>query len=182
MQIRELTRDEIPDIWKIDRSEVIDNIYYLRNGQLVLEPEHYDMRGWPPGEIEKATSFLLDCFDHGGHFWGAFDGEQMVGVAVLESRFIGSAKDTLQMKFLHISRAFRQQGLGKKLFWLTVRKARALGARKLYVSATPSENTVNFYMHMGCVPATEIDQELFELEPEDIHLEYVLERQEEISK
>jgi predicted N-acetyltransferase YhbS len=176
MKFRELSRDEIPNIWQIDRSEVIDNIYYLRNGQLVLEPEQYDMRGWLPGEIEKATSFLLDSFDHGGHFLGAFDGEQMVGVTVLESRFIGSAKDTLQMKFLHVSRAFRQHGLGKKLFWLTARKAMALGARKLYVSATPSENTVNFYLRLGCALATEIDEGLFQLEPEDIHLEFDLEK------
>ena len=78
------------------------------------------------------------------------------------------------MKFLHVSNSFRKQGLGKKLFLLAAEKAYGLGAKKLYVSATPSENTVNFYLRLGCVLATEIDQELFELEPEDIHLEYVL--------
>jgi hypothetical protein len=29
-------------------------------------------------------------------------------------------------------------------------------------------------MKLGCVLATEIDPELFALEPEDIHLEYVI--------
>jgi len=29
-------------------------------------------------------------------------------------------------------------------------------------------------LQLGCVLATEINQELFELEPEDIHLEYIL--------
>jgi hypothetical protein len=49
-----------------------------------------------------------------------------------------------------------------------------MNARRLYISATPSENTVNFYLRQGCVLARQIDPELFELEPEDIHLEYDL--------
>jgi hypothetical protein len=45
MIIRELARDEIEDIWGIDRSETIENVYYLRDKALVLEAEHYDMPG-----------------------------------------------------------------------------------------------------------------------------------------
>jgi len=182
MKIRELTRDEIPNIWQIDRSEVIDNIYYLRGGELILEPELYEISGWYPDEPDHYTPRFLGCFDRGGHFWGAFKGEMMVGVAVLESKFIGEKKDTLQMVFLHVSRDVRKQGLGKKLFLLAAEKAEELGAKKMYVSATPAENTINFYMNLGCVLATEIDQELFELEPEDIHLEYVLDRSKETKK
>jgi hypothetical protein len=40
---RELLRPEIEQIWRIDRSEVADNLYYLENGLLVLRSEHYDM-------------------------------------------------------------------------------------------------------------------------------------------
>ena len=40
MNIHPLERNEIALIWQIDRREVIDNIYYLRDGKLVLEPEH----------------------------------------------------------------------------------------------------------------------------------------------
>lgn len=174
MKFRELQRDEISHIWSIDRSEVIDNIYYLRDGELVLEAEHYEMDGWPPGEPEQYTPILLDCFDRGGYFLGAFEEDKLIGVVVLESKFIGSQKDTLQMKFLHVSQSFRKQGLGQNLFHLAAQKAVELGAKKMYVSAIPSENTINFYMHLGCVLATEIDRELFELEPEDIHLECVL--------
>jgi hypothetical protein len=72
---RELTRDEVELVWSIDRSEVIDNIYYYENGALVLKPEHYDMKGWPRGEAEKYTPILLDCFDRGGWFYGIFDDE-----------------------------------------------------------------------------------------------------------
>ena len=174
MKIRELTRSEVPYIWQIDRREVINKVYYLKNGKLVIKPERYDMRGWPAGEPEHYTPILIDCFDHGGHFWGAFSGELLVGVVVLENRFIGSTKDTLQMKFLHVSNNYREQGLGKKLFLLAAEKAIELEAKKLYISATPSENTINFYLDLGCVLTSEIDDELYALEPEDIHLEFDL--------
>ena len=174
MKIRKLTRSEIPAIWNIDRAEVIDNIYYFRNGKLVLEAEHWDIPGWPPNASERWDPIFQDCFERGGHFWGAFEGSILLGVTILESKFIGSKKDTLQLKYLHVSQNARKQGLGGKLFEAAVQQAKELGAKKMYVSATPSENTINFYMRLGCVLAMEIDQELFELEPEDIHLEYVL--------
>lgn len=174
MNIRHLQREEIPLIWKIDRREVIENVYYLHEGKLVLELEHYDMRGWPPGEAEHYTPILLDCYDRGGTFWGAFENDKLIGVAILESKFIGSQQNTLQLKFLHTSHDYRKQGLGTKLFNLAVEKAKALGAKKLYISATPSEHTVNYYLRLGSFLATEIDPELFALEPEDIHLHYVL--------
>jgi predicted N-acetyltransferase YhbS len=174
MNICLLQREEIPLIWQIDRREVIENVYSLRDGKLVLKPEYYDMQGWPPGEAELYTPHLLDCYDRGGTFWGAFENDKLIGVAILESKFIGSEQDTLQLKFLHVSRDYRKRGIASALFKLAVEKAKALGARKLYISATPSEHTVSYYIRLGCVLATEIDPELFALEPEDIHLEYLI--------
>ncbi len=174
IKIRKLTKNELPNIWRINRREVIDNVYYYRDGKLILEPEHYDMQGWPPGEQEHYLPILIDCFERGGFFWGAFEDETLVGVAVLESKFIGGKKDTLQLKFLHVSKDVRKQGLGKKLFEIAAEKAKTLGARKMYISATPAENTVHFYQYLGCRLAEKVDAELFEEEPEDIHLEYVL--------
>ena len=168
---RELRRSEIAQVWNIDRSEVIDNLYRLENGTLVLHPHHIDVPGWPPGEPEKYTPILLDCFDRGGWFYGAFDDAALIGAAVLESKFIGKRKDQLQLKFLHVSRAYRNNGLGAKLFELASSTARSRGAKRLYISATPSENTLNFYLKLGCTLAVPPDTELVELEPEDIHLE-----------
>ncbi|HUE99459.1 MAG TPA: GNAT family N-acetyltransferase [Anaerolineales bacterium] len=116
----------------------------------------------------------MDCHDRGGTFWGALENDILIGVAILESKFIGSQHETLQLKFLHVSRDYRKRGIASTLFKLAVEQAKALGATKLYISATPSEHTVNYYMQLGCVLATEIDPELFALEPEDIHLEYVI--------
>ena len=168
---RELLREEIEQVWNIDRSEVIDNVYHLESGTLVLRPQHFDVPGWPPGEAEKYTPILLDCFDRGGWFHGAFDHAALIGVVVLENKRIGKHNDRLQLKFLHVSIAYRNRGLGTQLFELAKTTARARGATRLYISATPSENTINFYLRLGCAIAEEPDPELLELEPEDIHLE-----------
>ncbi len=171
MKIRELARKEIDALWSIDRSEAIDGLYRLEGGELVLTPEHHDVRGWPPGEPEEYGPILLDCFDHGGTFYGAFDAGTLIGAAVLESRFIGAAGDRLQLKFLHVSRAQRGTGLGLALFERAVARARERGARALYISATPSRHTVDFYIRRGCSVTGDVDAALFELEPRDIHLE-----------
>jgi len=167
---RNLSRAEIPQVWSIDRSEIIENIYFLEDGEMVLKPDTFDVPGWPPGEPEKNTPAFYECFDRGGWFYGVFDDDQLAGVAILDSQFIGKEKDTLQLSFLHISQAYRGTGLGKQLFELARAEARKRGAKKMYVSATPSENTIHFYFRRGCVVTPELDPELFALEPEDIHL------------
>jgi hypothetical protein len=63
---RKLLREEIERVWTIDRGEVIENVYSSENGTLVLRPEHHNVKGWPPGEAEKYTPLLVDCFDRDG--------------------------------------------------------------------------------------------------------------------
>lgn len=50
MQIRELERNEVERVWTIDRREIVENVYHLEAGELVLQPEYYDIQGWPPTE------------------------------------------------------------------------------------------------------------------------------------
>jgi predicted N-acetyltransferase YhbS len=171
VEFRALRRDEIALIWTIDRREVIHNIYVLRGGELVLRPEFFDMQGWPPGEAELYTPLLERCFERGGRFVGAFDGERLAGAVVVDTPRLGPAGDLVQLKMLHVGRDYRGQGLGAALFERARYLARELGASGLYVSATPSENTIRFYLRHGCAVTPSPDPELFALEPEDIHLE-----------
>jgi len=122
----------------------------------------------------KSIKNLYELFDRGGTFYAAFENSTMIGIAALEKEFIGKNKDQLQLTFLHVSKDFRQKGVGTKLLNLAKQKAQELGADKLYISATPSKSTVNFYINRGCEFACEINKKLFELEPEDIHLELKL--------
>ena len=171
---RKLRRDEIDQIWSIDRREVIENIYILVDGELTLKPDYYDVRGWPPGEAETYTPLLIDCYDRGGWFHGVFEDGRLAAVAILESKLIGAPRDMLQLKFLHVSRAYRGQGLGRRLFEMAKVEANQREAKRLYISATPSEHTIDFYLRLGCTVTRQPDPELFALEPEDIHLEYAI--------
>ncbi len=170
MIYKALRRGEVEQVWSIDRREVVENVYFLQDGRLMLRPDYFDIQGWPPGESELYTPILLDCFERDGWFQGVFDDGRLVATAILESKFIGRRKDQLQLKFLHVSRDYRGHGLGQRLFDLAGAEARRRGANQMYVSATSSQHTIDFYLRMGCTVASQPDPDLFALEPEDIHL------------
>jgi predicted N-acetyltransferase YhbS len=171
---RELARHEIERVWDIDRAEVVEAVYYLEHGSLVLKPERWEMAGWPAGEAAQYRPLLLQAFDRGGWFYGLFDDDRLIGVAVLDGKRIGRRGDLLQLKFMHLSCAHRHEGLGRRLFELCAARAREAGVRGMYISATPSQHTVDFYLRLGCVLTSDPDAELMALEPEDIHLEFAL--------
>jgi predicted N-acetyltransferase YhbS len=171
MEYRQLTRGEIELIWTIDRREIVERVYRLEDGELRLGPEYHDVRGWPAHDVRKMTPVLYEVFERGGPFFAAFEGDQIVGLAVLDTVWRGAGGDLLQLEFMHVSRDYRGRGLGERLFEQARSAARELGARGLYISATPSENTINFYQRRGSVVMALPDAELFALEPDDIHLE-----------
>jgi GNAT superfamily N-acetyltransferase len=171
---RPLTRDEIDLIWTIDRSEVHHHVYKIVDGRLTLVPAYLEVPGWHPKVIESDTIKLRGCFDRGGIFRGTFDGDALVGVSVVDTKLIESAPKHLQLLYLYVSRSVRGQGVGRKLFAEAAGAARALGAKALYISSVPTENSVNFYLHRGASLVAEPDPDLFAAEPEDVHLTYSL--------
>jgi GNAT superfamily N-acetyltransferase len=93
-------------------------------------------------------------------------------VSVVDTKLIQSAPDHLQLLYLYVSRSVRRQGVGRKLFAEAAEAARGLGAKALYISAVPTEKTVNFYLHLGASLVAEPDPDLFAAEPDDVHLTY----------
>jgi diamine N-acetyltransferase len=174
MHMRPLSRDEVELIWTIDRSEVHHHVYEVREGQLARVRKYFEIPGWRPNAVEKETAALFECFDRGGTFLGLFDGDELVGIGVLDSARVGRAHDQMQLTYLYVSRAYRGRGVGTQLFDAAASIAREAGASALYVSATPTENTVDFYLGRGCVLAREPDPRLLAAEPDDIHLIYPL--------
>ena len=170
METRILKREEIEKVRDIDRSEIVEEVYSFRDGQLTLEDAFYDIKGWDPAELEENIKHLYDIYDRNGTLFGAFDGARLIAVSALESEFTGR-RDQLQLYFHHVDSHYRHKGVGGTLLIQVMKKAKKLGAKKLYISATPSRNTIDFYMHMGCRLASELNPKLYRLEPEDIHLE-----------
>ena len=171
MKFRSIERDELEKIRNMDRGELVDQIYYYKNGRLILVDEHYEISGWDPDNLKNIISNLYRLYDRNGTFISAFDNKNMVGIVALELNFIGKDNDTLQLDFLHVDRKYRKKGIGKSLLEMAAKRAKYLGAKKLYISATPSKNTIQFYLHNGCRLTEELNKELYELEPEDIHLD-----------
>ncbi len=171
IQYRQLARSEIDKLVEIDRTETIERIYYFREGTLVLEDERWDVPEWSAARKQQLIAHLRTVFDHEATIYGAFDGGLLVGMSVLDHNFVQTGERRLNLEGLWVSDQYRGQKIGKTLFQLAAQDARRRGAKALYVSATPSENTVGFYMYLGCCLTELVDPQLFEREPEDIHLE-----------
>lgn len=174
LKYRELKSEEIEKLREIDRREVINQIYYYRNGKLELENEYYDMKGFPDGELDVIIKRQYELVENGGCLVGVFQSDLLVGVASLENQLRGQHNNYLKMDILFVSHNYRKYGIGSRLIEIVKEKARELGGEKLYISATPSKNTIDFYMRNGAVLTKELDKELYELEPEDIHLELIV--------
>ena len=170
---RALERDEIINkLDEIDSHETIEDIYYFRDGKVVLEKEYREFKNfdtWP-----ERFEDLTEDYDNGYTLLGAFDGEKLVGLACMRGNLIGKNNDTLNLSTCLISKNYRKQGIATKLIDMLKERARRLNAKKMYVSAAPSKNTVNFYMGIGFQVTNEPIKEIFDENPTDIQMEFIL--------
>ena len=81
-----------------------------------------------------------------------------------------TAEGLANLSALFVSRKHRRKGIASLLTEEVSRLARADCARRLYVSATPSRPTVEFYRSHKFKPTDEPNEKLFALEPDDIHM------------
>ena len=167
---RPLERDDIARLPEIDRSEEADQLYVVRDHQLVLLDEGFTHPGWDQAYYDVRLPRLYTSYDHEGSGWSILTDDRLVGISVLDGRWIGPARDTLDLTFFHVSRELRGQGVGRKLWDLSLNLARSRGAKHLYVSSSDSRNTVDFYLARGLTLAAPPDPALFEVAPTDIHL------------
>lgn len=170
MNIRQLDSSEFEIFKQIDRREVVEQKYYFRNGGLELVDEYIDVPEWTDKKKEQFISEFKELSSQGGMVFGAFEGSHLAGMAVLDTRFMGQNMDQLNLNGLWVSRDFRKKGVASGLIDHVKKIATELGAKSLYVSATESYNTVNFYMHRGFKLAKKVDKRLYAKEPMDIHM------------
>ena len=171
MEYRELALSEIDLIRGIDRSEKVDSIYRLLDGSLLEVAVNYDMKGFNPDELEALIRRQKKLLANGGWVFGAFGEGELLGVTSLENRFRGIQHRYCKMDILFVSREYRRRGIASMLLNMCLETAGRIGADYLYISATESKNTVDFYMGRGARLVGEPDEELLRMEPEDIHLE-----------
>lgn len=176
IDIRRMQNSEIERIAEIDRSEHITKNYINNNGSLELTDVDVQAPRWSPDDnnINSVRARIEEwgpILDDGGTMFGAFDDDVLVGFVIYRQNL---SKDTAQLAVLHVSNNYRSQGIGALLTENVTQLAKADGAKKLYVSSTPTEPTVHFYMGQGFALTEEINQRLYELEPLDIHMIKIL--------
>jgi len=172
LSIRRMPIDEIDRVREIDRSEHVTQAYMSENGTLELRQVDWRIPPWSADDssghsVPAKVATWRPVLENGGTMLGAFDGDKLAGLAIYRPHL---TEGTAVLAVLYVTCSHRRQGVGSALVDEVVRLARADGAARLYVSASPSEPTVGFYMSRGFRPTDEPSPELYELEPEDIHM------------
>ncbi len=176
VELRALARNELARVAEIDRTERIDVLYTQDGEHLVERHGRWDAPVWSSegdGEHSVAAKVreLHGYLEVGGVALAALVEEQLVGIGVVVPHL---RPGIAQLAFLHVSAPWRAAGIGCALSAQLEHIARTAGDTEIVVSATPSGNTVGFYLGRGFVPAKEPLQELFELEPDDVHMRKAL--------
>ena len=144
-----------------------DRVLVQRGTAITSRPEEWHR---PPRDSAHWAEFEARWrafIPNGGIAVGAFDDETLIGVATLR-RGIRPAVD--QLEALFVDRGHRRHGVAASLCARIEALARAGGAAWLYVSATPSESAVGFYLDHGFAPTADPVPELLALEPDDVHM------------
>ena len=168
---REMNSDEIDRIGELDRSERVTQAYVQHGAEIELEEVDWDVPTFAPaGEgthtVPHKVAEWRAVAAH-GQTWGAFTDERLVGIGVLRRRLAG---DMAELGVLHVDRAHRGQGIGRRLAELMFAAARASSATSIYVTASPVAHTVHFYLGLGFAPTATPHPGRLADEPEDIHM------------
>jgi predicted N-acetyltransferase YhbS len=169
---RRLVAADLARIGEIDRTERIDTLYVQRGDRLEERTGDFSAPPWfSDGESEHSVAHQrAECEGYlaaGGTAIGAFAEERLVGIGVVMPHL---RPGVAQLAFLHVSNEYRARGIGAHLSAELERLARNKGDTAIVVSATPSLNTVRFYLRRGFEPMSEPLPELYEAEPEDVHM------------
>ena len=174
--VTELAPDDVRLVALIDRSEHVDVVYQVVDGELTEQPVPVAMADIPPWDpvgdgphsVAAHIAFCRDCVANGGQLFGASDGDgELLGLAVVDADFEPALA---WLAFLHVSRPHRRRGVASALWAAAEDAARTAGATAMYVSATPTGSAVGFYLRQGCRLADPVHPALFAEEPDDIHL------------
>ncbi len=150
------------------RNQLTKDVMVLSNGVLKKKKEQF-LESWDEDKLAEISLHLKEVVNNSGVLVAAYDEHQVVGFANIESQIFNGGY--MNLDYIHVSRDYRHLGIGKKLFERMCLEAKALGAKKLYISGHPNIYTQMFYKRMGCVLAQQLNEALYKAEPYDIHLE-----------
>lgn len=169
---RRLLVADLARLGEIDRTERIETLYVQHGARLEERVGGWDATAWfRDGEGAHSVAYQrAECERHfaaGAIGLGAFAAGRLVGIGIVTPHI---RPGVAQFAFLYVSNGYRAGGIGAHLSDELERVAREEGDTAMVVSATPSLNTVRFYLGRGFEPMSEPLPELYELEPDDVHM------------
>jgi GNAT superfamily N-acetyltransferase len=172
ISIRRLVSSDLSRIAEIDRAEHVTAEYVCVDGSLERRELDLQVPTWTPdGDHGHSVRGIMNAWrpilGRGGVLLGAFESASLIGFAIFEPEL---TPDMANLAALYVDRRYRGRGVGARLTQEVIELARASGARRLYVSATPTVPTVEFYRSLGFELAAEPHPEMLRAEPDDIHL------------
>ncbi|MBR6666415.1 MAG: GNAT family N-acetyltransferase [Lachnospiraceae bacterium] len=144
MKVVKVSRDIFPEINLDDfnRQQKITRIYVKKDDTYVLEAQPGVM-DW---SIDKKREVAKDLTDNAYIAYLALEEERIVGFMSLVKELVS---ERMILDLIQVDTDFRGQGIGRMLWEKAVEEARLNGAKELYISACPSEETIHFYKAMG---------------------------------
>lgn len=177
IEYRRLVSAELSQLGEIDRTERIESLYVQHGTRLEKQVGDWSSPPWDTEGVgeHSVAGQRAECerrIEAGAIALGAFDGGRLVGIGLVTPHL---RPGVAQLAYMHVSDGYRGRGIGMRMTDEMERIAREAGDTAMVVSATPSANTVHFYLARGFETAAEPLRELVELEPEDVHMRKQLE-------
>ncbi|KAF2956856.1 GNAT family N-acetyltransferase [Marinitoga sp. 38H-ov] len=169
MEFKILTENDIHENLLDDFNRYQETTLVYRDEKII---EDHFIDNWTLEDKRNRAISLKETVKNGGIVVGVFENNKLIGFGKIPNKCF--AKDYLELDSFHITKEYRNKGIGKKLFYLLAKLAKEKGAKKLYIGAHPSVETQSFYRKIGCFPSKEIIREIYEREPLDIQLEFDL--------
>jgi GNAT superfamily N-acetyltransferase len=158
---------------RFDRHQEVNYCWRKKAGKWFLQRAPFTEE-WHKADIVSLVDKLTYTLRSGGIVLGAFIDQCLVGFASLEYDSFGPDYEYIQLSNLYVSYGHRKKGIGRTLFSMACKAAKRMGARKLYISAHPAEETQAFFKAVKCAEAVHCNMRLLAQNPYDCQLECAL--------
>jgi len=156
-----------------NRYQETNQAWIIKDGVKTLIDYKYK-DDWDEIKKEEEAVELREIIEEGGHVYAIYDNDAVIAYLAIAGHFLDPNEEYIQLISIQVSHEYRNQGLGKLMFQVSIDEAREKGAKYLYISGHPSKASQAFYMGLGCEDTQWVCKALKELEPYDIHLQYTI--------
>lgn len=166
IEIKRLDTDQfsLDSLRGFNRHQTVKYIYKLADSRLTLTLHPFEETWSQERKKEKAAEMISGRFT----VFCAYDKERIIGEIMLVPELdLGR----MIIDSLHVSEEYRRKGIGKALFETAKAEAGKHGAKALYLSACSAQETIDFYLAMGCRVSPNPIQAYADREPFDIQME-----------